>query len=199
MTRFPIKVNISECAICAFLPSKCRKPGNEDNITNSENYLQERHHWYLNFCKYWYVRFNLYPKMILCIYFIIYFRQQTPLLLAVSQGHQAIVERLVAWRASVNAQDEDGDSPLHVALIKRPALRGGEPADPQDAPAMAHIRATLATSVCLPPTAHNGIPLLLSQNASNGTRNQTAIAGGTVESQTTSDDEGLVIACYLAR
>ncbi|OQR68525.1 E3 ubiquitin-protein ligase MIB2-like, partial [Tropilaelaps mercedesae] len=125
--------------------------------------------------------------------------QQTPLLLAVSQGHEAIVERLVAWRASVNAQDEDGDSPLHVALIKRQALRGSEPAEPQDAPAMAHIRATLATSVCLPLTVQNGTTLS-PQNPANGTRVQTVLArGGTSESQSTSDDKGLVIACYLAR
>ncbi|XP_022698616.1 E3 ubiquitin-protein ligase MIB2-like isoform X1 [Varroa jacobsoni] len=125
-------------------------------------------------------------------------RLQTSLLLAVAQGHEAIVERLVAWGASVNAQDEDGDTPLHVALIKRPALMGEAVADPQDAPAMAHIRASIATSVCLPPSAQNGTSAHF-QNPPNSTRSQTDIVGRTSESQTTMEDKGLVIACYLAR
>lgn len=73
-------------------------------------------------------------------------RQQTPLLLAVSQGHEAIVERLLKSGAGVNVQDEDGDTPLHVALIKRSALRGTELVETSDAPGMAQILATLATS-----------------------------------------------------
>ena len=74
------------------------------------------------------------------------FRQQTPLLLAVSQGHEAIVERLLKSGAGVNVQDEDGDTPLHVALIKRSALRGTELVETSDAPGMAQIIATLITS-----------------------------------------------------
>ena len=45
-------------------------------------------------------------------------RQQTPLLLAVSQGHTSILELLVAKGADVNVEDEDGDTCLHLALMR---------------------------------------------------------------------------------
>lgn len=46
-------------------------------------------------------------------------RQQTALLLAVSQGHCAVIELLIRLKANVNAKDEDGDTALQVALLKR--------------------------------------------------------------------------------
>lgn len=35
------------------------------------------------------------------------------------QGHCSVVEMLVGMGADINASDEDGDTALHVALIKR--------------------------------------------------------------------------------
>ncbi|XP_013397887.1 E3 ubiquitin-protein ligase MIB2 isoform X2 [Lingula anatina] len=46
-------------------------------------------------------------------------RKQTPLLLAVSQGHTALLELLVSKGADVNVQDEDGDTCLHLALMRQ--------------------------------------------------------------------------------
>ncbi|KAG0711656.1 E3 ubiquitin-protein ligase MIB2 [Chionoecetes opilio] len=45
-------------------------------------------------------------------------KRQTPLLLAVSQGHCGVVELLVNHNADITACDEDGDTPLHLALLK---------------------------------------------------------------------------------
>ncbi|KAK3104710.1 hypothetical protein FSP39_008391 [Pinctada imbricata] len=46
-------------------------------------------------------------------------RQQTPLLLAVSQGHIPIIELLVSRGADINVEDEDGDTALHLALMRQ--------------------------------------------------------------------------------
>ncbi|KAK0061423.1 E3 ubiquitin-protein ligase MIB2 [Biomphalaria pfeifferi] len=46
-------------------------------------------------------------------------RQQTPLLLAVSQGHTAIIDLLVTRGANINVSDEDGDTCLHLALMRQ--------------------------------------------------------------------------------
>ncbi|XP_041378188.1 E3 ubiquitin-protein ligase MIB2-like [Gigantopelta aegis] len=46
-------------------------------------------------------------------------RQQTPLLLAVSQGHTALIELMVSQGANVNVADEDGDTCLHLALMRQ--------------------------------------------------------------------------------
>lgn len=43
---------------------------------------------------------------------------QTPLHIAVHQGHARIVERLVGFGANLNAQDHDGDTPLHIAMMR---------------------------------------------------------------------------------
>nr|XP_043893697.1 E3 ubiquitin-protein ligase MIB2 isoform X2 [Solea senegalensis] len=48
-------------------------------------------------------------------------RNQTPLQLAVTQGHTELVQLLVAESADVNMEDEDGDTAMHVALL-RPQL-----------------------------------------------------------------------------
>lgn len=45
-------------------------------------------------------------------------KKQTPLLLAVSQGHCGVVELLVDNHADIRACDEDGDTALHLALLK---------------------------------------------------------------------------------
>uniref|UniRef100_A0A8C6L3J3 E3 ubiquitin-protein ligase MIB2 n=1 Tax=Nothobranchius furzeri TaxID=105023 RepID=A0A8C6L3J3_NOTFU len=50
-------------------------------------------------------------------------RNQTPLQLAVTQGHTDLVQLLVDEGADVNMEDEDGDTAMHVALL-RPQLSG---------------------------------------------------------------------------
>lgn len=72
-------------------------------------------------------------------------RKQTPLLLAVSQGHCAIAELLLGAGAQVNAEDEDADTALHLALIKRSAIRPQD-LDPAEAPVIAGIASQLASS-----------------------------------------------------
>ncbi|KAL1116547.1 hypothetical protein AAG570_005019, partial [Ranatra chinensis] len=49
-------------------------------------------------------------------------KRQTPLMLAVSQGHAAVVELLVKCGADLTLVDEDGDTPLHMTLIKRASV-----------------------------------------------------------------------------
>lgn len=68
-------------------------------------------------------------------------RRQTPLLLAVSQGHAALVELLVAAGADVTAADEDGDTGIHVACLKLHSLQGE--ACPTESPNIAKVRALL--------------------------------------------------------
>ncbi|KAL8597671.1 hypothetical protein ACOMHN_012638 [Nucella lapillus] len=46
-------------------------------------------------------------------------REQTPLLLAVSQGHSSLIELLVCSSADINVHDEDGDTCLHLALMRQ--------------------------------------------------------------------------------
>uniref|UniRef100_A0A8C9V2Y3 E3 ubiquitin-protein ligase MIB2 n=1 Tax=Scleropages formosus TaxID=113540 RepID=A0A8C9V2Y3_SCLFO len=46
-------------------------------------------------------------------------RNQTPLQLAVTQGHSDVVQLLVAEGANVNAEDEEGDTAMHVALSRQ--------------------------------------------------------------------------------
>ncbi|XP_035512327.1 E3 ubiquitin-protein ligase MIB2 isoform X3 [Morone saxatilis] len=48
-------------------------------------------------------------------------RNQTPLQLTVTQGHTDLVQMLVAEGADVNMEDEDGNTAMHVALL-RPQL-----------------------------------------------------------------------------
>lgn len=46
-------------------------------------------------------------------------RGQTPLQLAVTQGHMQLVELLVMEGANVNAEDEEGDTAMHTALSRQ--------------------------------------------------------------------------------
>ena len=45
-------------------------------------------------------------------------RNQTPLFLAVSQGHATLIELLITAGASVGITDADGDTVLHVACLR---------------------------------------------------------------------------------
>lgn len=42
----------------------------------------------------------------------------TALHLAVDRGHSRIVERLVGFGSSLDIKDSDGDTPLHIVLMK---------------------------------------------------------------------------------
>lgn len=68
-------------------------------------------------------------------------RQQTPLLLAVSQGHMSIIELLVSKGADVRVEDEDGDTCLHLALMKQSTTVEGD-----DSPMLESV-STLQTPV----------------------------------------------------
>lgn len=65
-------------------------------------------------------------------------KRQTPLLLAVSQGHCGVVELLVdsTGNADIRASDEDGDTALHLALIKN---SGNPQIHPDHAPTITQI------------------------------------------------------------
>ena len=52
-------------------------------------------------------------------------RQQTPLLLAVDKRHVKIAKLLLENGANVNAQDDVGDSPLHVVVMYHSLKFGG--------------------------------------------------------------------------
>jgi len=52
-------------------------------------------------------------------------RQQTPLLLAVDKRHVTIAKLLLDNGAQVNAQDDVGDSPLHVVVMYHSLKFGG--------------------------------------------------------------------------
>lgn len=45
-------------------------------------------------------------------------RNQTPIFLAVSQGHAALIELLIAAGANVGITDGDGDTVLHLACLR---------------------------------------------------------------------------------
>ncbi|XP_064586505.1 E3 ubiquitin-protein ligase MIB2 isoform X2 [Zonotrichia leucophrys gambelii] len=49
-------------------------------------------------------------------------RKQSPLHLAVIQGHVAMVQLLVSQGSDVNAEDEDGDTAMHMALERQQLL-----------------------------------------------------------------------------
>ena len=45
-------------------------------------------------------------------------RGQTALIVAVHQGYTRIVEKLVGYGADLNVSDADGDTALHLALVR---------------------------------------------------------------------------------
>ena len=47
--------------------------------------------------------------------------KSTALHLAVHRGNSKVVERLVGFGSDLNTQDKDGDTPLHLALMKESA------------------------------------------------------------------------------
>ena len=47
---------------------------------------------------------------------------ETPLILAVSRDHARIVDLLIKNGANINATDKDGDTSLHVALMRHATL-----------------------------------------------------------------------------
>ncbi|CAL4158048.1 unnamed protein product [Meganyctiphanes norvegica] len=69
-------------------------------------------------------------------------KKQTPLLLAVSQGHCGLVELLVDHGADVAATDEDGDTALHLALLK---TANAPQAHPTHAPTIAQIMSDISS------------------------------------------------------
>lgn len=112
----------------------------KSNVTNfytvlvtviaSRPYRPVLHTFPLNSLAYWWFTFEVIQCPALWIFFLIWLqghadlevrnnRQQTPLLLAVSQGHTALIELLVSQGARVNVADEDGDTCLHLALMRQ--------------------------------------------------------------------------------
>lgn len=61
-------------------------------------------------------------------------RQQTPLLLAVDKRHVTIAKLLLENGANVNAQDDVGDSPLHVVVMYHSLKFGGNNAAKKELP-----------------------------------------------------------------
>lgn len=61
-------------------------------------------------------------------------RQQTPLLLAVDKRHVKIAKLLLENGANVNAQDDVGDSPLHVVVMYHSLKFGGNNAPKKELP-----------------------------------------------------------------
>ena len=75
-------------------------------------------------------------------------RRQSPLLLAVSQGHTKLIELLVGHGADVNAEDEDGDTCLHLALMRQSMSSDGV----VELPLMEQVQSPLSvhlSAICL--------------------------------------------------
>ncbi|XP_077291024.1 E3 ubiquitin-protein ligase mind bomb 2 isoform X2 [Arctopsyche grandis] len=53
-------------------------------------------------------------------------REQTPLLLSISQGHCVVLEQLVNLGCDVKAKDEDDNTALHIAFMKRTNAQSSE-------------------------------------------------------------------------
>nr|XP_060615013.1 E3 ubiquitin-protein ligase MIB2 [Anolis sagrei ordinatus]XP_060615014.1 E3 ubiquitin-protein ligase MIB2 [Anolis sagrei ordinatus] len=59
-------------------------------------------------------------------------RNQTPLHLAVTQGHMEMVQALVQEGADVNAEDEDGDTAMHIVLEREHVASAAATEEEQD-------------------------------------------------------------------
>ncbi|XP_064642010.1 E3 ubiquitin-protein ligase MIB2-like isoform X2 [Lineus longissimus] len=94
-------------------------------------------------------------------------RQQTPLLLSASQGHAAIVELLVSRGANIALEDEDGDTCLHLALMRQILPNEGE-----DSPAVAEMRNQLGLSEQEGPTSAIIAAFLAQKGASLSHKNK---------------------------
>ncbi|XP_072174847.1 E3 ubiquitin-protein ligase MIB2-like [Diadema setosum] len=69
-------------------------------------------------------------------------RRQTPLLLAAGQGHTHVIELLVAKGAEVSADDEDGDTSMHLALLRQEVY-----AERDDSPSIQQFRTKIVTGM----------------------------------------------------
>lgn len=70
-------------------------------------------------------------------------RKQTPLLLATSQGHCSLIELMVSMGANIDAEDEDGETGLHLALLRftqRTPAEIGNGESPVIVGIMSHLR-----------------------------------------------------------
>ena len=68
---------------------------------------------------------------------------QSPLHLAVQQAHVGLVPLLVDAGCSINAEDEEGDTALHVALQRHqllPLAADGGPGDPGPLQLLSRVR-----------------------------------------------------------
>lgn len=61
--------------------------------------------------------------------------------MAILNGHPRIVERLVGFGSNLDVQDEDGDTPLHLAVMKEST----DPLSPET-PQLRKVRGLQATS-----------------------------------------------------
>ena len=73
-------------------------------------------------------------------------RRQTPLLLAAGQGNTHVIELLINKGAEVSAADEDGDTSLHLALVRQEVY-----AERDDSPLIQQVGHNLANSQYPPP------------------------------------------------
>lgn len=93
-------------------------------------------------------------------------RKQTPLLLAVSQGHVGLIQLLVNKGAAINAVDEDGDTCLHLALLRQSVATDADPS-----PVLASIRTHLGLAEGDPETGVMTACFLCKQGASLNQKN----------------------------
>lgn len=78
-------------------------------------------------------------------------KRQTSLHLAVSQGHCPVVELLVSHKAAIDAVDEDGATPLHLALNKRSTINAD--ISELEAPTIYGIYASISSRITETPVA----------------------------------------------
>ncbi|KAM8927100.1 E3 ubiquitin-protein ligase MIB2 isoform 2-T2 [Pelodytes ibericus] len=69
-------------------------------------------------------------------------RNQSPLHLAVTQGHFNLVHLLLTEGADVNAEDEDGDTPMHIVFMRQHLEFIESEQDPDGSSPLAKLRAS---------------------------------------------------------